>query len=249
MEEKLDNGTYLEEKAEFLREKLKFQPRTTWSRRLKDYTVNSTSFASHATVFLVTSAIWALILFSLNRHRHLYQNVNLGPKLDYDLGLGHTIFAKRRFIGCGYSIEEAKRHGCEFDILSNHYLPKQCKDDYSIAQYQKEGTTWIGYTDKNWTNVLPSVEAMGESDTYWTNQRDHIVHCAMLWRRQWRAFSENWRYFDAIIADAEHTEHCAQFLVDMTENPNSTDWRRVPISVEVGFAGCIDRAQIDDKSH
>jgi hypothetical protein len=33
----------------------------------------------------------------------------------------------------------------------------------------------------------------------------------------------------------------------MTDTKDSKDWRKVPISVEVGFAGCIDRAEIDDK--
>ena len=129
------------------------------------------------------------------------KNQNLGPIRGYDLGLGHTIFAKRKYLSCGWSVEEAKILGCEFDILANHYVPKQCIDQHSINEYLQRDITWIGYNDKHWNKGLACIQAMGESDTCFTNQRNHIIHCAMLWKRQWRAFTENWRYFDAIIAD------------------------------------------------
>ena len=81
---------------------------------------------------------------------------------------------------------------------------------------------------------------------YYTNMRDHILHCAMLWRRQYREFmtvmgrdyvgAEGVRGLDSLIVDEEHTMHCSTFLVEMTEN--GPDFEGMPIQVEVGYAGC-----------
>ena len=97
---------------------------------------------------------------------------------------------------------------------------------------------------------------------YYTNMRDHIMHCATLWRRQYRAFmtvmgtpaylsrmdagallssdgSMPVRGLDSLIVDEEHTMHCSEFLVEMTEaGKGKEEWEAMPIQVEVGFAGC-----------
>ena len=78
---------------------------------------------------------------------------------------------------------------------------------------------------------------MAQTDYYYTNMRDHIVHCAVLWRKQYRAFVEQRRGIDTVIADEEHTMHCSQFLIDMSEK--GPDWRSVPIKVFVKYAGCF----------
>ena len=41
---------------------------------------------------------------------------------------------------------------------------------------------------------------------------------------------------DSIIVDEEHTVHCSDFLVKMTER--GPDCSKMPIKVHVGFAGC-----------
>lgn len=71
---------------------------------------------------------------------------------------------------------------------------------------------------------------------YYTNMRDHIVHCAVLWKRQFTAWKESWKYLDGVLVDEHHTMHCADFLVQMTDK--GTDFRKVPISVVVGHEGC-----------
>lgn len=71
---------------------------------------------------------------------------------------------------------------------------------------------------------------------YYTNMRDHIVHCAVLWKRQFTAWKEGWRYLDGVLVDERHTMHCADFLVQMTDK--GTNFRQVPISVTVGHEGC-----------
>lgn len=187
---------------------------------------------SHALVFLLTSTIWLTIFFSRGK--------DCPRSAAFDLGVGKTIFKGHEYIGCGTSLEEAYRQGCVYDMLANHFVHRLCYDEDAINEYQAEGSTWKGYMDMNWTEPIPTTpKAMGEAGVYWTNQRDHIVHCAMLWKKQWRAFSENRRYMDAIIVSEEHVAHCTQFLMDMTEEKDF-DWRQQPMTVEVGFAGCVD---------
>lgn len=41
---------------------------------------------------------------------------------------------------------------------------------------------------------------MSEFEFYYTSERDHIVHCAMLWRKHFRAFEEERPNFATLIA-------------------------------------------------
>ncbi|GAB1316885.1 hypothetical protein MFIFM68171_07095 [Madurella fahalii] len=140
--------------------------------------------------------------------------------------------------GCGTTPDKAIRAGCKYDILSNHWVPGQCLDEAAVAEYQRDGS-WLGYADSNRTQVL-TVDEMGSMPEgfYYTTMRDHIVHCASLWKKQFRAFAENRAVLDWVVADEEHTMHCAQFLVDMTETEGGLDYRHMPIKVFVGYAPC-----------
>ncbi|KAK0616934.1 hypothetical protein B0T14DRAFT_524045 [Immersiella caudata] len=190
--------------------------------------------ATNALVFFLTSTLWAvIILFSRPQ-------LQSSPVWPYDLGHGNSIFDGTNFAGCGHSLEEAERRGCEYDILANGHFPKGCIDELGIDEYKRESTTWYGFADPNWTVRIPSAEEMGRHGVYYTNLRDHIVHCALLWKRQYRAFAENWRFIDSVIASEEHTFHCADFLAELTDYTEHPDWRTIPIPVEVGYAACFD---------
>lgn len=190
------------------------------------------SLDSHGFVFLLSSLVWGATFIHLGR-QHSVDYV-------FDLGRGQSIFKGKNYISCGGSLSDALPLGCEYDILANHCVHKLCLDQDPIREYQQQSETWPGYTDMNWTEVIPTTKAMGESGVYWTNQRDHIVHCALLWKKQRRAFTENRRYRDAIISSEEHVMHCADFLMEMTEGCDGWDWRRKPMTVEVGYAGGVD---------
>ncbi|KAM4063789.1 hypothetical protein HRG_006900 [Hirsutella rhossiliensis] len=184
-------------------------------------------------VVAVTSIFWVAVFLSFR-----LVLARATPGQEWNLGTNHSIFEQAAFSGCGRSAVEAKAAGCQYDILSNHWVPQPCMDDEAIRDYQSDGS-WHGYADKNRTKLIPSTEAMGDLGVYYTSTRDHIVHCAALWRKQYRAFAENRRFFDSIIADAMHTMHCSNFLVDMTDN--GMDYWNRSIAVEVGFAGCLKR--------
>jgi hypothetical protein len=184
-------------------------------------------------IFAVTSFAWiAILLFCLHRSsqpdEHHAKNGTI-----YHLGF----LGQADFIECGSTTMEAVERGCKYDILSNHWLPEPCIDQTMIDEY-KNDNSWYAYADKDMSFRL-SLEAMGTSDFYYTSMRDHIVHCAMMWRKQFRAFIEGGRYYDELITDAQHTHHCSQFLINITES--GPDYRRMPIQTFVGHSGCWKR--------
>ena len=191
---------------------------------------------SNVATFIVTSFLWALIAFSSiwRRDCSIDSSAYDGSTATSQAQPGLDFFSTHRgYLSCGHSKEEAKASGCEYDILTNHWLPGQCKDAKSIADYQSDGS-WMPYADLARTEQL-SVAELGEREFYYTSLRDHIVHCAMLWRRQYRAFSEGWKFVDSITADGNHTDHCSGFLMDMADLER---FRAEPIVVSVGRSGC-----------
>ena len=184
-------------------------------------------------VFFSTSLLWGLMLLYIAGHTTPFYHYR-GEYGENNM-LNGMVISDYKFLKCGTSVAEAKALGCEYDILANHWVPKQCMDQDAVEEYQSDGS-WYGYSYENRTELL-TIEDMGELPLYYTSERDHIVHCAMLWRKQYRAFSEGRKIIDSITADPEHTHHCSQYLMDMTEL--GPDLRTVPLVVNVGFAGCF----------
>ena len=206
------------------------------ARRAKTSLVSRVS--SHLLICLITSLFWGALLHSVLTHRRSPRNAFTDNAVA-DVGDAHPspLIAGANYLLCGTSTEEAKALGCKYDILSNHWVPAPCMDEDAVREYQSDGS-WFGYADENRTQKL-SIDAMSEVPFYFTNMRDHILHCAMLWRKQYRALSEERAGLDSLIVDGEHTVHCSDFLIRMTEH--GPDFSKIPIKVEVGFAGCYVR--------
>jgi len=207
-----------------------------WSRD----TTGSPSLFSHVAVFFATSFVWSVVFLVLAKF-YLYS-----PRPDCSgntispggTTTGHVIVEGAKLLRCGNSTEEAKQRGCMYDILSNNWIPGACADEEAIKDYQADGS-WFGYgseTDAALGRPPLSVDVMSEMPFYYTNARDHIVHCAALWRKQFRAFFEQRAHLDTLITDEEHTMHCSQFLIDMSDN--GPDYRTWPIKTWVGYSGC-----------
>ena len=105
-------------------------------------------------------------------------------------------------------------------------------DEEFVQEYQDDGS-WAAYADENMTQRITSIDEMSELDHYWTSPRDHINHCAVMWKKQFYTLFEDRPVFDEVITDPYHTEHCAEYLMYVTE-----DDYKGPTRVEVGFAGC-----------
>ncbi|EFY94534.1 hypothetical protein X797_011841 [Metarhizium robertsii] len=183
-------------------------------------------------VFSTTSLVWGFILLYFLRQAPHFTHITSHFAEDNQI-YGMPI-SGYNFLRCGTSVADAKAFGCEYDILANHWVPKLCIDQKAVEDYQSDGT-WHGFADENRTEPI-SLEAMGELEYYYTSERDHIVHCAMLWRKQYNAFAQGRKYLDSITADPEHTNHCIHYLMDMTDL--GQDFRTVSLQVNVGFAGC-----------
>ncbi|KAG8160321.1 hypothetical protein KVR01_009857 [Diaporthe batatas] len=156
-----------------------------------------------------------------------------------DMARYHNITSGARYISCGNSTEEARSKGCTYDTLLNAWVPAQCLDQEWIDEYQDDAS-WTAFSDVNLTEPLRP-DMMGERDHYYTSIRDHINHCAMLWRKQFWTLFEGRRVFDAVIANSYHTEHCASFLSELFGS-NRTE----PTLVRVGFSGCWVREDGDE---
>lgn len=143
----------------------------------------------------------------------------------------HNITSSARLLTCGTSVTSARALGCKYDILLNNWVPAPCYDQEFIDEY-KDDDSWGGYADEAMTQKLKPGE-MGEREYYWTSLRDHVNHCAMMWRKQFWVLYEERRAFDTVIASPGHTDHCAQFLVDAGDR----NWTH-PTKTEIGFAGC-----------
>ncbi|KAI3399245.1 hypothetical protein diail_7407 [Diaporthe ilicicola] len=148
-----------------------------------------------------------------------------------DMARFHNITSGAKYVSCGNSTEEARSRGCTYDTLLNAWVPSLCLDQEWIDEYQDDAS-WTAFADENLTEPLRP-DAMGEKEHYYTSIRDHINHCAMLWRKQFWTLFEGRRVFDAVIANSYHTEHCASFLSELFGS-NRTE----PTLVRVGFSGC-----------
>src|ERR1700712_5700323 len=65
--------------------------------------------------------------------------------------------------------------------------------------------------------------------------RDHVVHCAELWSRQFRTLWEGWKYVDSVNVDLKHTMHCADILMSQANLPA---YHEMPIKVFVDKPRC-----------
>lgn len=185
-----------------------------------------TRIISHIAVFLLTSSLWLTILALLSP-----KALNPLHKSSAPGDPGHNITTNAHLQTCGNTIEEARKAGCEYDILLNAFVPKPCYDDEFILEYTDD-SSWGAYSDTNLSIPL-SVSQMSESEYYYTSVRDHKNHCGILWKKQFFALFEEKRTIDTIVASAGHTDHCAQYLMDVEESKVDEATR-----VERGFAGC-----------
>lgn len=172
---------------------------------------------------------------SASAHHQTGPSKTGGTGFKLGLELNHNITSHARRVHCGGSTVEAKQRGCKYDILLNDWVPSECWDPSTIAEYQDDDS-WRAYRDENLTDIVSTVDEMSEMEFYYTSTRDHINHCSMLWRKQFNSFYYENATFDTVIADPMHTEHCTQYLIDMGHRIK--EWATEPVRTEPGWSGC-----------
>ena len=122
------------------------------------------SLQSHWMPVIATSAIWAFVLVVVTWHRSPLAHDNHIPGADTQQQRqgAHASLLKnfKQSFQCGSSPEEARRLGCQYDMLSNYWVPKACMDKEAVIDYQADGS-WHPYLDQNHTKVLSSGDKMG----------------------------------------------------------------------------------------
>ncbi|KAF7595708.1 hypothetical protein BBP40_005152 [Aspergillus hancockii] len=195
------------------------------------------SFSSHFILFIITSLFWVGIFLLITIHGYsasTAESTDKHNKSHHQSTEVSTLITGAKYVTCGSNAEEARALGCKYDILSNHWVPAPCMDQDAVDVY-KADESWFGYGDENRTQLL-TIDEMSALPFYYTNMRDHVLHCASLWKKQYQEFFKQRKALDSLIVDEHHTIHCADFLIRMTQY--GPDLAHIPIQVEVGYAGC-----------
>lgn len=182
-------------------------------------------FLSHFLVFLLTSSLWILISLAIAPSSTHSTTVSTAEE-------HQNITSNAWALDCGDSVAQAKALGCKYDVLLNHWVPAPCVDDEFVKEYQDDHS-WAAYFDEAMTKQIMTIDEMSEQDIYYTSVRDHVNHCAMVWKKQFWILFEERPAFDSVIVTPYHTDHCAQYLSDVSGRDLNSSTR-----VEVGFAGC-----------
>lgn len=145
---------------------------------------------------------------------------------------------KAHTLHCGNTTEEARALGCQFDTLSALWIPAECAD-FDTDSHFRDATLWTGYTDRIGSESL-SIQEMSEilpPRIYWTSIREHIVHCAYMWRRQHRGYLEGGGKLDHHARDYSHTVHCSNVLLKYAGLEYDID--TIETMTEVSFSNCV----------
>lgn len=140
---------------------------------------------------------------------------------------------------CGSTSTEAREMGCTYDVLSNIWVPTPCLDKENLDDF-KRLAQWQAYETRDTTRQLTEDE-MGDvvgPKTYFTPIREHMVHCALMWRRLHKGFKEDERYLDSHVRAYAHTAHCSQLMIDFLEKDRSVMDMIVSQTIP-GFSTCV----------
>ncbi|CCU74671.1 unnamed protein product [Blumeria hordei] len=175
-------------------------------------------------IIAITSTFWIMVIVTIN---HPFGSKHVPSSWDR-----HNITSNARLLECGNSTTEAKALGCQYDVLLNSWVPEPCLERDFVDEYLDDDS-WTAYRDEALTQPIPTIEEMSEIELYYTSLRDHMNHCAMMWKRQFWVLYKEKPAIDTMSASPRHTDHCALFLAD-SRDVNLTQSTKVDRS----FAGC-----------
>ncbi|KAE8152274.1 hypothetical protein BDV25DRAFT_138089 [Aspergillus avenaceus] len=136
---------------------------------------------------------------------------------------------------CGSTPSEARKAGCNFDVISFCWLPDACYDAELSRQFDDENRLeW--FLDANRTLPLAHDEIMsGEYTGLYVNWEYHLRHCTAMWKKMHRAVLGGGRdAVDGYIGVYEHTEHCEKMLL----GDRSIEWDVINTRIAVKFPDC-----------
>lgn len=115
-------------------------------------------------------------------------------------------------IGCGTSVQEAIALDCQFDELSDLWLPRRCSRKYEHEYLQSNnGGPFIYWTAPDGETVVTNRSEYAGGSTYYSTTRDHLRHCEY----------NLYRFADSLVTGelvghsegfGPHLHHCATIL-------------------------------------
>lgn len=121
---------------------------------------------------------------------------------------------------CGNTVSEARILGCQFDILTNNWVPAACMDNTTAAEFREWAwdptrlhKPWAYFHDQNATQHIATEEHLSElvGQTVYTTTENHVGHCVFLMRRVHRLASGELRQIPKLLF--KHTVHCTSEML------------------------------------
>lgn len=116
---------------------------------------------------------------------------------------------------CRKTADEARAHGCVFDVISFCWLHPRCYDS-ELSERFNHTRQWEWFLDPNRTQPLTHQEIItGEYTDLFVNWEYHLLHCTAMWEKMHRALlqPDEKKAIDSYISSYDHTKHCAQMLL------------------------------------
>jgi len=156
--------------------------------------------------------------------------------------LGARFSFGTRWTNCGYSPDEARHRGCQYDVMIGSWLLPDCFDGELMEEYLS-GRDWEFYSDPELTNEL-SMDLLrlgNHGFVVYATVHQHQHHCAYVWMKQFRAAARKQK-MDDLSANTHHTSHCAEALYSGMPGANGS------LGLEVKYFSCTE-AGLGNLSH
>jgi hypothetical protein len=143
---------------------------------------------------------------------------------------------------------EARDLGCEFDMLSYSWTPKQCFDKDTASEFRD----WLQSSERQmgefpfFYDVVGNDHVLGEEElsesfgtTIYTTQEEHLGHCTFMMRRLHRVAESLGRLrLNSRYGTLEHTKHCSEEVLLSFKRPDPRDMGGIHARFGVSFEHC-----------
>ncbi|OBT69083.1 hypothetical protein VE03_01421 [Pseudogymnoascus sp. 23342-1-I1] len=146
---------------------------------------------------------------------------------------------------CGNSSIEAMARGCDFDLLTNTWCPKECSDPDTDSEFR----SWVlendrlrqsfpYYHDSQGQKQISSEEELSHmvGEVVYTTMENHLGHCTFLMRRLHRVLDGN--RGNIAHNNLKHTMHCSHEILKAVGKSDCEDRGTITSGFRVAAVGC-----------
>ncbi|EXU99305.1 hypothetical protein X797_007440 [Metarhizium robertsii] len=161
----------------------------------------------------------------------------------------HSELVKSVQHNCGNTAAEARSLGCEFDILTNNWIPSACAENVTASEFRawvfetkRLHGPWPYFHDDGAMEQIESELQLSEmvGHRIFTTTENHIGHCVFLMRRIHRLVKGEIKQIARITFD--HTMHCTNEILRAVGNPDFEDRGNITSIFKVDIADvCLNQ--------